>query len=167
MRPASALLVLCAGCGPQEDPEVNTSRAAADYAGPPLMHLDLVAPTDTAAAPVMLRVSEAQDSWETRVGDRWSDGTDSRTWAVSLDGDLRVDDTLLLPARVSEGVVLESCTVTAVGEREVWYGLFPDVVSVQIAEGPFAGEQAFARDVGPILLTWSGEVWELASYEQL
>ena len=74
---------------------------------------------------------------------------------------------LLLPKRVDEGEAQDGATVVSVAEREVWYGIFPTVATVEVESGEWAGEHAFAAGVGPILLTINGVRWELAGYEGL
>lgn len=154
-------------CGEAEPVEVDNRRHAVDFAGPAGMHLEYVLQAEPEGTPLMLRIAETLDGWETREGQRWADGTDSQTFVVSLEDGLRVDDTLLLPALLQAGTTAEGVSVVSLGELEVWYGLFSEVASVEVAEGPWAGPQAFARDIGPILLTYSGETWELAGYEPL
>lgn len=122
----------------------------------------------------VLQIESRDGQWELRAGRRWRDATPLARWAVSAEPELVVDGQVLLSELVAVGPVADGVEVTDIGEREVWYGTFERVASVSVAAGALAGEQAFARDYGPVLLSWDparsglqAGVWELASYEDL
>lgn len=143
---------------------------AADYLGPASRRWIFVPQGDPTASPLQIEATEG--SWEVRVGERWRDAAPLARWDVTVDPDLTVDGERLVPEVIEVGAASEGVAVTAVGEREVWYGTFDRAVTVEVDDGPFAGEHAFARGYGPILLTWdrarsglTAEVWELGGYE--
>lgn len=133
--------------------------SAADYAGPVGRVLEYADPTDeTHLTQLTLVITET--SWEF---------TDLAGDAVPLIRDLdaeglKVGDELLLPAQLVPGRSEGGVTVGEFGDAEVYYGTFPDAVTVEVAQGSFAGPHTWARDVGPIALAWNG-LWELVYYE--
>lgn len=114
-------------------------------------------------APWELRVEEG--AWKMRIGDRWADATALGAWPYEADDGLIVGESRLLPRTVEAGAQEEGATVESVDRGEVWYGTFDEVATVTIAAGDWAGEQRFARGVGPIFLTLGGEPRELVYYE--
>jgi hypothetical protein len=155
-------LLLIVACAPQEGPIDASGEGFAAFIGAPDIPEGL--PDDP---PALLRTAADQSTWTLRLGERWADATPAGEWALSKDDGLRVAQQLLLPKRVKEGESQDGVTVLSVGEREVWYGVFPTVATVEVTSGAFAGEHAFAAGVGPILLTIDGARWELAGYEGL
>ena len=97
---------------------------------------------------VLLSVDAGEEAWTVTRGD------DVDEVETTRDGGFSLGDTLVLPERI------ESVT-----EVEVFYGTFPSVAEVTVDDGDWAGEQAFAQDVGPIFLTLEGESWALIYYE--
>ena len=156
-----AALLLLAGCGGQA--VRDTGPADGDFRGPPGTRIELVPAETPESTPWMLAIAEA--GWELREGDRWRNARAAGQWSISRDDGLWVDGWQLLPADPSVGAAGDGVTVVSEGALTVWYGTFPWTVSVEVADGPFAGPAAFARDVGPIVLTVGGETRELAGYE--
>ena len=100
-----------------------------------------------------------------RDGDFWRDAPPGDPLPTALDdGGLTVDGAALLPG-LSVGDSAGEATVTGKGERTVWYGTFPDTITVGISAGPWQGEAAFALGIGPIRLSHQGDR-ELAWYER-
>jgi hypothetical protein len=116
------------------------------------------ADTGTADIPE-LRLEIGDDEWTFTL----RSGATPFAWSAS--NGLVVDDSTLLPATVTKGSTGTGVEVTEVGEFSVWYGLFPDVASASVSEGRFAGEWAFARDIGPIRAFVVGTDWELVYYQ--
>ena len=106
-----------------------------------------------------LRLEIGDDEWTFTL----RSGATPFAWSAS--NGLVVDDSTLLPATVTKGSTGTGVEVTEVGEFSVWYGLFPDVASASVSEGRFAGEWAFARDIGPIRAFVVGTDWELVYYQ--
>lgn len=151
------MLLLLAACGGPDEGSAGVDAAA--YAGGPGRLVEFADPADEAhVSQLTLVITET--TWEFT---NLSGATLSVPWTME-GGALLVDGQVLLPAKVQGGSSAQGATVTSVGAEEVYYGTFPDAAAVTVEGGDFAGEHAFARDVGPIRLTWSG-VWELAYYE--
>ncbi len=152
-----ALLVLA--CATPETVAESSGAAAADFAGPVGRVLDFVPvgqPTEPGISLVVL-----DGSWEVAA----LDGVVTAYPTHLGDDGLRVDDLLLLPPRLAPGSGADGVEVISVGSAETWYGTFPDTVSVSVAEGAFAGDLVFARDVGLVVVQWQGWSGELAYYE--
>jgi hypothetical protein len=155
------------GCAPQEGPIDASGEAFAAFIGEPDTEYELVPEGLPDEPPALLRTAPDQSTWTLRLGERWADAAPAGEWTLSKADGLRVGQQLLLPKRVKEGEAQDGVTVITVGEREVWYGIFPTVATVEVESGDWAGEHAFAAGVGPILLTIGGVRWELAGYEGL
>jgi hypothetical protein len=163
------LALLLLACGPDDLEGVDHAES---YLGPSPRRWQFVPQDDPAGTPLQIESRDGQ--WELRSGARWRDAAPLARWEVTAAPDLVVDGALLLPELVKPGATGEGVQVTDLGERAVYYGTFPRVVTVKVASGVFAGEQAFARDYGPVLLSWdparsglTAAVWELASYEDV
>lgn len=165
LRLAPPLMLLA--CEAQEAPIDASGEAFAAFIGEPDTQYELIPEGLPDELPALLRTAPDQSTWTLRLGERWADAAPAGEWTVSKSDGLRVAQQLLLPKRVKEGESQDGVTVLSVGEREVWYGIFPTVATVEVDSGTFAGEQAFAAGVGPILLTLDGVRWELAGYEGL
>lgn len=168
MRPPPAALLwplaACALAACSDDAKGGTAPVAtlADYAGAPGTLLLFTPLDDPEGAPIMLLIGE--DSWEFRDGDFWRDAPPGDPLPATLDAALTVDGAVLLPG-LAVGDSAGDATVTAKGELTVWYGTFPDAITVEIAAGPWQGAAAFALGIGPIRLARQGER-ELAWYER-
>lgn len=132
--------------------------SAGDYSGPVGRILEYADPLDeTHLTQLTLVISET--SWEltdllgTFVTLPWT-----------LEDGLVVDDQLLLPDPVIAGSAAGGVAVGQFGPAEVYYGIFPQAVTTERADGSFAGPQTWAEGVGPVALTWGG-AWELVYYE--
>jgi hypothetical protein len=110
-----------------------------------------------------LRIGESD--WVLSEGDDVDTAAAVSSWPILLDKGLFVDGTPLLPPRVAAGATLDGATITEVAEWTTRYGTFPTAAHVAVEAGPFAGDHAFAEDVGPIHLTIDGQAWELVWYE--
>jgi len=113
----------------------------------------------------VLMVEEQSGTWDVRYGLDWSDSDPIDVFAVNLVGGLTVDGQRMLPEVVEEGQVADGVELVAIDTWEARYGVFPEVAEVEVAEGEWAGTQAFAREVGPVRLTFSGQAWDLVFYE--
>lgn len=160
MRPAVLLAVALGGCA---GPAPANKAAEAGYAGPPGWMLHFAPADDPLAAPWQLRAGEAD--WELREGARWASAPVRVAAPVARDAGLVWDGVTLLPAGAAPGASAGGAEVTGDGPLEVYYGRFPDVLRVDVGEGRFAGEWAFALGVGPVRLTVDGETRELVYYE--
>jgi hypothetical protein len=151
-------LLLLPGCGGA------SKKAAAEegYAGSTGTEVHLAPPDAPEETLLLLRIEAA--AWTLRQGERWADAEELARYALQTDDGLWVDASHLLPAEVAAGATGEGVEVLSLGARETWYGGFEDVATVRVDEGPFAGEAAFARGVGPIALTHGGALWELVWY---
>lgn len=153
------ILVLALACAGGDRGAV----AEVGYAGAEGSEVHLAPPDAPDDLPILLRIEDG--TWSLRSGARWADAADLGDYDLSLDDGLWVDLSHLLPEPVAEGATGQGVEVVALGERSTWYGTFPDVATVAVAEGPFAGEAAFARGVGPIALTFDGALWEAVWYQ--
>lgn len=161
-RVIPALLVLAACSGEFRAPEETELQSWAGPEGSWLSYCPIGAPD---SVPLMVYI--AQDSWELRYGEPWRTATEQGLYPVVADAvGYRVDDSLLLPASLEVGTSADGTTIQEQGEVEVWYGTFPDVLTVEVGEGTFRGEAAFADGVGPILLSYGGRTWELLGYQR-
>jgi hypothetical protein len=168
MRRLCLFALGCAlGCAPQEGPIDASGEGFAAFIGEPDTQYELIPEGLPDEPPALLRTAPDQSAWTLRLGERWADAAPAGEWTLSKSDGLRVGQQLLLPKRVKEGEAQDGVTVLSVGAREVWYGSFPTVATVEVASGDWAGEHAFAAGVGPILLTIDGVRWELAGYEGL
>ncbi|RME24009.1 MAG: hypothetical protein D6798_12275 [Deltaproteobacteria bacterium] len=144
--------------------EEQAPLTVADWGGPVDGYVELVEPDNPQGAGIMIEFHDG--GWVIRYGTSWSEGDEvARYDASATDAGYRVDDSMLVPAPVEVGNEAEGSVIEARGELTVWYGTFPDVVTVDVGGGPFAGVAAFAPRVGPVTLSWSGKTWELAYYE--
>lgn len=160
MIPWPLALVACSGdfVAPEES-HLST------WAGPAGTWLTLGPQGAPDSVPLMIHVE--QDAWELRYGEPWRAATDAGAYAVTTDAvGYHVDDSLLLPAGLEVGSSAEGTTIVDQGEVEVWYGTFPDALTVEVGQGPFQGEAVLADGVGPILLRFSGRTWELWGYSR-
>ncbi len=160
---ALLVLPLLAACA--DDATQDAGDRAADYA-PRVGWTYAYAPQGLPdEVPLLLRVDET--TWTFRSGEHWDDAEEIAALEWSLDGGLVVDGTALLPERVQAGATTGDATVVSVEtDVEVWYGIFPRAALVEVDGGPWLGDHAFAQGYGPIALTWSGQPWELVSYER-
>ena len=151
------LLALACSGGGAAVPE-SLGGGAEEYAGPVGRLLQWAPPELPDADGVVLRIEDGTWNFE------WADGTTgSSTWTLDDQG-FAVDGVYLLPARLAEGSTADGVAVTQSGAVDVWYGNFPDCVTVEVDVGVWAGTQIFAKDIGPIAVTWNGE-WEAIYYE--
>jgi len=155
------LLLLTLACG--KDDGDGGRGYAADFAGREGIYLELGPIEDPRDTPLILHVDDGQ--WILREGEEWGAAEEIATYDMVLNKGLTVGGSQLLPSRLAIGETGDGVEVTARGEVEVWYGLFDDAVTVAVESGPFAGEQVFGRDLGPVRVTHLGAIWELAYYE--
>lgn len=154
------ILLLAACSGGEAEPLWSLE----DWGGPAGAFYELIPLDAPDSVPLLVQVSA--DSWELRYGDNWRTAQDQGEAARQVGGQgYVVGSSMLLPAGLEVGSSAQGTTIEASGEREVWYGTFPDVLSVEVGEGEFSGPAAFAAGVGPILLSFGGREWELAGYE--
>ncbi len=134
------------------------------YVGEPGTYYELGPADDPNGLGWLLEATEG--SWTMKEGETWISGTElfSVTAEASKNG-LMVGSTQLLPDSVEEGSSGDGVTVVSRGEVTVYYGTFVDAVTVEVGSGDWAGTQVFARDIGPVLLTWQGTQRELRYYE--
>lgn len=137
----------------------------ATWAGPAGTWLTLGPEGAPDSVPLMIHVEE--DAWELRYGEPWRTATEAGIYDVATDAvGYRVDDSLLLPAGLEVGSSADGTTILDQGEVEVWYGTFPDALTVEVGQGTFQGEAVFADGVGPIRLRYAGRTWELVGYSR-
>lgn len=160
MRPL--ILAVLAACGEEAADPTAVDRTAAEFTPPAGLMLEYVPPGQGSGD--VRWIHAAADTWEVRDGADWDTAAAVATWSVALDGGLRVEDSLVLPSGFREGDSFDNGRVVALGERAVWYGTFPDVVTVELTGGPLEGTVALAAGVGPIAIGEGGWGWELASY---
>lgn len=156
------LLALWA-CG-APDP-VSTAENFQPYAGPPGRSLEFVPSDAPDQTPLLLEVAEDGGAWETRWGARWADAEPRDTFVVVREAGLFVAESQLLPEKISIGATGDGVELIDMDAHTVWYGTFDDTAIAAVELGRFAGEQVFAREIGPIRLTLDGVGWELAWYE--
>lgn len=159
------VLALVLACGGEQ---VGMSAgSSADYAGRSELHAEFGPDGDTGSTPWLLRLDG--DAWEARDGLAWSDAAVMGAWTASISDGLWLDDgtdrTQLLPDRLVKGESGDGVSVVSLGEVDTWYGTFDDAVIVEVSDGRWAGEQAFARDFGLVIWTLDGETRELVYYE--
>jgi hypothetical protein len=134
-----ASLMACESAAPGE----AVAPRADEYAGSAGMIL-VFAPADAPEdVPLQLRIAEG--AWEARIGSDWDEGEPAGSWSVNVGTTIEVG-----------GVALLEPPLPPPTELEVRYGTFPEVIESSVKGGEFAGEWAFARDVGPILSTLGG-----------
>ena len=134
------------------------------YVGEPGSYFELGPATDPNSIAFLLEVGEG--SWTMKEGESWINGTELfEVAAESGSKGLTVGGTQLLPDSLEEGASGDGVSVVSRGEVYVYYGTFPDAVTVEVSGGDWAGRQVFARDIGPIVLTWQGTERELRYYE--
>lgn len=144
-------------CGDDAVPE-STGGGAEEYAGP-MGRLIEWAPVGTPEGDtVTLLVEHGLWTFE------GADGTLRQLAWVLDEAGFAVEGTYLLPNRLAVGSSAEGVEVVATGAVDVWYGTFPDCVTVEVAAGDWAGTQVFARDIGLVAATWQGS-WEAVYYE--
>lgn len=123
----------------------------------------------------MLGPSDDGAAWELRAGSAdggpdpgrdWDDATPIEAFAVDASDGIRLDDTLVLPAAFEVGTEVDGARVTAIGPHEAWYGTFDRAVTVEVADGRWAGTQVFAEGLGPVGFTLDAAVWDLVSYDR-
>lgn len=147
------LVGLLTGC--DEAPAVAGGELlVADYAGEVGVAILLQAQDDTASEPVELRTSAT--TWEARLGPSWEEAEVLGVWPVVRE-----------PSLVLDGEVLLAPPIEKSEELEVRYGTFPDVVRANVRRGPFEGEWAFARGLGPIVATLDGVRRECMVYDRV
>ncbi len=154
--------LLLAAC---EDPIGPVAEEGPEaYVGAAGSYLELGPPDDPNGLGWLLQLEE--DAWTLREGEAWI--TADEVFAVaaeaSKDG-LVVGGTRLLPDSVEEGTSADGVEVLSRDEVEVYYGTFPDAITVAVDGGDWAGEQVFARDVGLVSMTYQGVQRELRYYE--
>lgn len=158
------LLLLLSACSGEFD-QASGDPSVADWGGPAGNWLELTPEGAPDSLPLLLSIDE--DGWELRYGDTWSSAQEQGLLPVTVDATgYQVDDSLLVPAGLEVGSSAQGTTILERGTVEVWYGTFDDALVVDVGEGTFRGEAAFAVEVGPIRLTWEGRTWELAYYER-
>ena len=161
MRPLGVALLL-AGCGEGGEDPAALGYTAAEFAPPAGQRMEFIPPGQGQAIPLWIQVT--QDAWVVREGLDWEGAAAVATWPMSATDGLSVDGDLLLPRSFEAGTGFENGTVGSPADREVWYGVFPAAIGVELTESVFGGEVVFAADVGPIAFTLEGRPWELAGY---
>ncbi len=152
-------MLLLLGCGGETTAGL---LPAFDYVAADGTEFEMVRPGEELQPPLLIRTSPG--AWELRNGDRFDTATQVGSWTVNDETDIRIEDVLVLPEHFKRGDAVEDTVVLEIGERETWYGVFPQTVTVEISSGALTGEAAFAANVGPIFLTIDGTAWELATY---
>jgi hypothetical protein len=143
--------------------------STADYLGPAGRIL-YFQPAEVPAEDV-LYVQLQEGAWALRQGTRWRTAEPIATWDVALAEDgISVDGTLVLPSPVGPGTTIGDATVESLDDREVRYGTFENTATVTIASGDWAGEQAWAKDFGPVRIEVRNaaldvRAWELVGYD--
>ncbi len=136
---------------------------AVDYVGEPGTYLQLGPTGDPLLEPnLIIRMEET--TWTLRQGMGWASAEELAEFDIDTSQGLKVGDDVLLPERLVEGQSSDGVEITAIGDAEVYYGIFPDTVTVDVQSGRWAGEQIFAAGVGLIYVTFDGESWEMVYY---
>lgn len=153
------LLLLTLACGNPDLGPTSVFADAAAYAGPTGRRW-WFAPVGTPAATPLI-VEHQGDVWEVRRGARWRLAEPVATWQIASNDTLSLGGEDVLPADL---------TGATTGERSVWYGTFADTVTVTTDGALWTGEQVFALDFGPIVLSGAavaeaGGSVELVAYE--
>ena len=165
---ALSLLVLT-GCAAPAYNGQSGDAGTADYLGPVgriLYFQPAEIPTES-----LLYVQLLDGGWELRQGTRWRTADPVASWEVTLGADgITVDGTLVLPSPVGPGTTAGDATIESVDDREVRYGTFENTATVTIASGDWAGDQAWAKDYGPIRIevrdpALDVRAWELVGYD--
>ncbi len=140
------MIFLLAGCA--EPPEAKGGGLSFErYAGAPGFHYEFrEVDVDDGAT---LTLDSSEESWSLSRGD-----AEPIEVATTRNDGFFIEDAKVLPAVVED-----------VDARKVYYGTFPTVTTVMIADGAWAGESAWAVDVGPVVLTLRETTWELVYYE--
>ncbi|MCB9742911.1 MAG: hypothetical protein H6741_05370 [Alphaproteobacteria bacterium] len=159
------LILLLAACGPEGGAPTESSDAMEWFLPAPGAEFELVDPEAPDAEPLLMRISDDGATWELRLGSRWADAPELARYSARSDAEgFWLDSQRLLPPRMRAGLSEADLTVLSVESTELYYGTFPRVAIVETLGGPFEGEQGFAEDIGPVLLTLDGQRWELATY---
>ncbi len=133
----------------------------------PPMGTDTGPVMDTGGVAIVSRWLAIEDAaWGLRSGDDWDTGAVLGEWALAYEGGLIVAGAQLLPERIAEGESAGGARIRTLTPYETGYGTFLDAVTVEVAEGEWAGTQVFAAGAGPVSLTLGGEVWELVWYQR-
>jgi hypothetical protein len=156
-----AALLLACNVGTQA---LATGERAIDYLPTDGRYSEYAWSSSPTDAPMMMLVDG--NNWLLRNGTTWNTSIELGPFAVDSADGLWVDDTLLLPQDVTLGAEQDGMMVTHRGSAEVYYGIFSQTASVEVAEGDFAGEHTLAIGHGPIVFTWQGVRWELVYYEE-
>jgi hypothetical protein len=155
------IAALLLACGVGGSP-VLTGEWASDYIIPDGRYSEFGWAGEPSDSPMML-LAEG-DEWSLRNGQTWNTATEHGPFTVSTEDGLWLDEIRLLPYEVVIGTEQDGMEVTNRGEHTVYYGTFLQTVTVEIAEGNFAGVQVLAVGHGPIVLTWQDVTWELVYY---
>jgi hypothetical protein len=158
------MLILLLACGKGGDEGTRELRAA-DFVPPEGLVLEYriagsddtdAVDTDTAVqAPPTALILLVEGGWGFRAGTSWNTGTEVGVFPISIQGGLQVDGVPILPERITDGI----------GPASTWYGEFEQAVTVEIAEGRFAGTMVLAPGLGPIAPTLDGVAYDLVYYE--
>jgi hypothetical protein len=168
MHKASVALWLSACAAPAYNGQ-SGDAGTADYLGP-VGRVLYFQPAEVPTEDVLF-LQLLDGAWELRQGTRWRTADPVATWEVVLDAEgISVDGTLVLPSPVGPGTTAGDATILTVDDREVRYGTFENTASVSIASGNWAGEQAWAKDYGPVRIevrdpALDVRAWELVGYD--
>ncbi len=154
------LIALLSAC---TDGPVGGRAFAEDYAGREDSYLELAPEGQPTELPLILHIDGGR--WVLRRGGDWVGAQDVADLPYSLDDGLVVGGDTLLPPRLAPGERAGGAEVTDRGEVATWYGSFEDAFTVAVEGGDWSGEQAFARDIGPVRISFQGASWELVYYE--
>lgn len=163
-RWAWAAFLGATACGPSQGEPAGKVWYAYDYAPEFGASFTYVQPGVTSGDALHLFVGNG--SWDVRRGVDYATGTPVATWVVSADNEtgLVVDGSMVLPGGFEEGDTFENGVVSEIAERKVEIGTFSEVVTVDLDGGPLAGEAAFVVGTGPVVLTVTGNYWEVSAY---
>lgn len=159
---SALLLALIAGCAGPTSANDNAPLAT-EFVLPSDGYLEFVR-FEVEEARVLM-VQETAGTWDVRFGLDWTDSDPIDTFTIGVSGGLTVGGQMMLAERVIVGAVTDGVEVVAIDSWEAKYGTFEDTAEVEVVGGDFEGTQAFARDVGPVSLTFSGQNWDLVYYE--